>query len=40
MSNNVDKWLETLRNVKPLEEGEIRLLCKKIKEILIEESNV
>jgi len=35
-----DKWLESLRAGTILPERELRLLCEKVKEILIEESNV
>jgi hypothetical protein len=37
---DVDAWLEQLRNGKILEERDLRLLCEKVKEIVIEESNV
>jgi hypothetical protein len=42
MSNQVDadNWLETVRNGTILPERELRILCEKVKEILIEESNV
>lgn len=36
----MDAWLEQLRNGKILEERDLRLLCEKVKEIVIEESNV
>jgi hypothetical protein len=39
-SSNVDQWLETVKDGKILPERDLRILCEKIKEILIEESNV
>lgn len=38
--NDVDSWLSTVREGGVLPERDLRLLCEKIKEILIEESNV
>ena len=35
-----DKWLEQLRKIKYLPADDLKLLCEKAKEILIEESNV
>ena len=35
-----DKWLEQLKEVKCLPEGDLKLFCGKAKEIFIEESNV
>ena len=37
---DIDNWLETLKNGTILPERELRILCEKVKEILIEESNV
>lgn len=38
---NIDKWIDTLRkDHSPLSERDLRLLCEKVKEILIEENNV
>jgi serine/threonine-protein phosphatase 6 catalytic subunit len=37
---DVDRWLSTLKEGQVLPERDLRLLCEKIKEILIEESNV
>jgi serine/threonine-protein phosphatase 6 catalytic subunit len=37
---DVDRWLATLKEGQVLPERDLRLLCEKIKEILIEESNV
>lgn len=39
-NSNVDQWLETVKDGKILPERDLRILCEKIKEILIEESNV
>lgn len=39
-SNDIDNWLETVKNGTILPERELRILCEKVKEILIEESNV
>jgi hypothetical protein len=38
--SNIDSWLETVKNGGVLPERDLRILCEKIKEILIEESNV
>lgn len=35
-----DKWLEQLKEIKCLSEGDVKQLCEKAKEIFIEESNV
>jgi len=35
-----DKWLELLKNGKYISEKDVKILCKKVKEILVEESNV
>jgi serine/threonine-protein phosphatase 6 catalytic subunit len=37
---DVDAWLETVKNGGVLPERELRILCEKVKELLIEESNV
>jgi len=37
---DVDKFIETLRQCKPLSEQEVKDLCEKAKEVLMEESNV
>lgn len=37
---NVDKWIEQLRDCKCISEKEVKIMCEKVKEILIEESNV
>ena len=38
--SDVDQWIALLKTAKCLEERDLRLLCHKVKEILIEESNV
>ena len=37
---SIDGWIEKLQKCKCLSETELKLLCDKVKEILIEESNV
>ena len=37
---NLDAQIEILKSGKCIEERDLRLICEKIKEILIEESNV
>jgi serine/threonine-protein phosphatase 6 catalytic subunit len=37
---DVDTWIEKLKNGGILEERDLRILCEKVKELLIEESNV
>ena len=37
---NVDQWLEMLKRGECLDEKSLRLLCEKVKEVLIEESNL
>ena len=37
---DIDGWLETVKGGTILPERELRILCEKVKEILIEESNV
>jgi serine/threonine-protein phosphatase 2A catalytic subunit len=37
---NLDEQIEQLMQCKPLSEQEVRVLCEKAKEILMEESNV
>ena len=39
-SGDVDSWLATIKGGAILPERELRILCEKVKEILIEESNV
>eukprot|EP01117_Protostelium_nocturnum_P001685 TRINITY_DN1206_c1_g3_i1.p1 TRINITY_DN1206_c1_g3~~TRINITY_DN1206_c1_g3_i1.p1 ORF type:complete len:317 (-),score=93.40 TRINITY_DN1206_c1_g3_i1:107-1057(-) len=38
--SDVDAWIAQLMECKPLSEAEVKLLCDKAKEILVEESNV
>jgi serine/threonine-protein phosphatase 6 catalytic subunit len=38
--SNIDAWLATLKEGGLLKERDLRLLCEKIKELLIEESTV
>ena len=37
---DADQWLEIVKNGGVLPERDLRILCEKVKEILIEESNV
>jgi hypothetical protein len=37
---DIDQWLETVKNGGVLPERNLRILCEKVKELLIEESNV
>jgi hypothetical protein len=39
-SGNFDSWLEKLKLGEALPERDLRTLCEKVKELLIEESNV
>lgn len=39
-ASDIDNWLETIKEGTILPERELRILCEKVKEILIEESNV
>jgi serine/threonine-protein phosphatase 4 catalytic subunit len=36
----LDRWIEALKRCEPLKEEEVKLLCEKATEILVEESNV
>ena len=40
MSSKPDEWLEAIKSGKCLPEKDLRVLCEKVKEILIEENNV
>jgi len=37
---NLDNWIETVRQCKYLPEDDLKRLCEKVKDILLEESNV
>lgn len=37
---DLDKWIEQLKRCEPLREADVKLLCEKAIEILVEESNV
>ena len=37
---DLDKWIDQLKKCEYIKEGEVKTLCQKAKEILIEESNV
>jgi hypothetical protein len=37
---DVDKWMEHVKTCKFLEEPDLKMLCEKVKELLLEESNV
>jgi len=39
-SNNLDQWIQHIRECKPLEEKYLKQLCDLVREILVEESNV
>lgn len=36
----VDRWLQQLMQCKPLSESEVKKLCRRVKEIFLEESNI
>jgi serine/threonine-protein phosphatase 4 catalytic subunit len=36
----LDQWIESLKRCEPLKEGDVKTLCEKAIEILVEESNV
>ena len=38
--SELDKWIEQLKRCEPLKESEVKDLCEKALEILVEESNV
>lgn len=38
--SELDKWIEQLKNCEPLKESDVKSLCEKAIEILVEESNV
>ena len=37
---DIDQWIEQLKKCEYIKEGEVKTLCQRAKEILIEESNV
>ncbi len=39
-SSEVDRWIETLKGGECLKESEVKILCLKALEVLVEESNV
>ena len=39
-SSELDGWIEQLKRCEPLKESEVKNLCQKALEILVEESNV
>lgn len=39
-SSELDRWIESLKKCEPLKESEVKTLCQKALEILVEESNV
>jgi serine/threonine-protein phosphatase 4 catalytic subunit len=38
--SELDRWIEQLKRCEPLKENEVKILCQKALEILVEESNV
>ena len=40
MALDLDRWIETLKRCECLKEAEVKALCEKATEILVEESNV
>lgn len=40
MSFNIDECIETLKTGNPIPERALRMVCEKVKNMLIEESNV
>lgn len=38
--SELDRWIEQLKNCELLRESEVKILCQKAMEILVEESNV
>lgn len=39
-NSEMDRWIETLKRCEPLKEHEVKVLCQKALEVLVEESNV
>lgn len=40
MGSEIDRWIEQLKNCGTLKESEVKSLCEKALEILVEEGNV
>ena len=40
MGSETDRWIEQLKNCETLKESEVKSLCEKALEILVEEGNV
>lgn len=40
MDANLDNWITKLRNKTPLEENELELLCRIVKDVFMQEPNV
>jgi hypothetical protein len=38
--SELDRWIEQLKRCEPLKENEVKILCQKALEVLVEESNV
>jgi hypothetical protein len=38
--SDLDRWIEQLKRCEPLKENEVKVLCSKALEVLVEESNV
>lgn len=38
--SELDRWIEQLKKCEPLKENEVKILCQKALEVLVEESNV
>lgn len=39
-NSELDRWIEQLKRCEPLKEHEVKVLCQKALEVLVEESNV
>ena len=38
--SDLDRWIEQLKSCEPLKESEVKTLCQRALEVLVEESNV
>jgi serine/threonine-protein phosphatase 4 catalytic subunit len=38
--SELDRWIEQLKRCEPLKENEVKVLCQRALEVLVEESNV